>query len=279
MLLTHFSHDSDFLRFSLFQSLQKNLKLKTMQRFKNKTALITGGTNGMGLATAQKFIEEGGTVIITGRSEDTVNMALEKLGEKAFGIVSDAGNIKDLMNLQQEVRKYTEQIDLVFANAGYGRFAPVEYVDENQFDELFNLLVKGPFFTVQQILPLMNSGSSVIFNTSVATDIAMHNFSVYSAAKSAVQSFIKTFAVELTERGIRVNGVSPGHIKTNIFNNTGLTGEQIENAIEDIIPTIPFKRQGEPSEIANVVLFLASEEASYIHGAEVKVDAGISVIR
>ncbi len=254
-------------------------KLKTMQRFKNKTALITGGTNGMGLATAQKFIEEGGTVIITGRSEETVNIALDKLEKNAFGIVSNAGNMKDLMNLQQEIRKYTEQVDLVFANAGYGKFAPVEYVDENHFDELFNVLVKGPFFTVQQMLPLMRSGSSVIFNTSVATDIAMPNFSVYSAAKSAVQSFIKTLAVELTERGIRVNGVSPGHIKTNIFNNTGLTGEQIESAIEDIIPTIPFKRQGEPSEIANVVLFLASEEASYIHGAEVKVDAGISVIR
>ena len=250
-----------------------------MQRFISKTALITGGTNGMGLATAQKFIEEGGRVIITGRSEETVNNALEKLGESACGIVSNSGNIKDLMNLQQEVRKYTEHIDLVFANAGYGRFSPVEYVNENQFDELFNMLVKGPFFTVQQILPLMKSGSSVIFNTSVATEIAMPDFSVYSAAKSAVQSMIKTFAVELTKRGIRVNGVSPGHIKTNIFNNTGLTGEQIESAIDEIIPTIPFKRQGEPSDIANVVLFLASEEASYIHGAEVKVDAGISVIR
>ncbi|UKB78135.1 SDR family oxidoreductase [Chryseobacterium sp. MEBOG07] len=250
-----------------------------MQRFKNKTALITGGTNGMGLATAQKFIEEGGSVIITGRSEETVNLALEKLGEKASGIVSNAGNMKNLIKLQQEVKRYTEHIDLVFANAGYGKFVPVEYVDENQFDELFNVLVKGPFFTVQQMLPLMKRGSSVIFNTSVATDIAMPNFSVYSAAKSAVQSFIKTFAVELTECGIRVNGVSPGHIKTNIFNNTGLTVEQIESAIDDIIPTIPFKRQGEPSEIANVVLFLASEEASYIHGAEIKVDAGISVIR
>lgn len=233
----------------------------------------------MGLATAQKFIDEGGSVIITGRSEETVNRALEKLGEKAFGIVSDAGNMKDLMNLQYEIRKYTEQIDLVFANAGYGRFAPLEYVDENHFDELFNMLVKGPFFTVQQVLPLMKNGSCVIFNTSMATDIAMANFSVYSAAKSAVQSLIKTFALELTERGIRVNGVSPGHIKTNIFNNTGLTGDQIDSAIDEIIPTIPFKRQGEPSEIANVVLFLASEEASYIHGAEVKVDAGISVIR
>lgn len=250
-----------------------------MQRFSNKTALITGGTNGMGFATAQKWIEEGGKVIITGRSKGTLNKALEKLGENASGIVSDAGNIEDLMSLHEQVKQYTSQIDLVFANAGYGRFAPIESVDENHFDELFNMLVKGPFFTVQQVLPLMGKGSSVIFNTSVATEIAMQNFSVYSAAKSAVQSFIKTFAVELTGRGIRVNGVSPGHIKTNIFNNTGLSSEQIESAIDDIIPTIPFKRQGEPSEIANVVLFLASDEASYIHGAEIKVDAGISVIR
>lgn len=250
-----------------------------MQRFKNKFALITGGTNGMGLATAQQFIDEGGNVIITGRSEETVNKALKTLEKNAFGIVSDAGNMKDLMNLQNEVRKYTSQIDLVFANAGYGKFAPIEHVDENGFDELFNLLVKGPFFTVQQMLPLMKKGSSVIFNTSVATDIAMPNFSIYSAAKSAVQSFIKTFATELTERGIRVNGISPGHIKTNIFNNTGLNAEQIENAVEHIIPTIPFKRRGEPAEIAHAVLFLASDEASYIHGAELKVDAGISVIR
>ena len=250
-----------------------------MQRFKNKFALITGGTNGMGFATAQQFINEGGTVIITGRSEETVNKALEKLGEKAVGIVSNAGDFKDLMNLQNEVRKYTQTVDMVFANAGYGKFAPIEYVDENQFDELFNVLVKGPFFTVQQMLPLMKKGSSVIFNTSVATEVAMLNFSIYSAAKSAVQSFIKNFATELTERGIRVNGISPGHIKTNIFNNTGLNSEQIDEAVENIIPTIPFKRLGEPSEIANTVLFLASEEASYIHGTEIKVDAGISVVR
>lgn len=250
-----------------------------MQRFKNKTILITGGTNGMGLATAEQFIREGGRVIITGRSEETVNKALEQLGEHASGIVSNAGNMQDLINLRDEVLKYTETIDVVFANAGYGRFASIESVDEKHFDELFDMLVKGPFFTVQQMLPLMKEGSSVIFNTSVATEIAMPGFSVYSAAKSAVQSFIKTFATELTERGIRVNGVSPGHIKTNIFNNTGLTEEQIGQAVTDIIPTIPFKRQGEPTEIANTVLFLASDEASYIHGAEIKVDAGISVIR
>lgn len=250
-----------------------------MERFNHKTALITGGTNGMGFATAQQFIKEGGKVIITGRSEETVNKALDVLGEKASGIVSDAGNMNDLLKLQEQVKKYTDTVDLVFANAGYGKFFPIEHVDEDHFTELFNMLVKGPFFTVQQMIPLMGKGSSVIFNTSVATDITMSAFSVYSAAKSAVQSFVKTFALELTDRGIRVNGVSPGHIKTNIFNNTGLNAEQIEDAVQHIIPTIPFKRQGEPEEIAHAVLFLASEEASYIHGTEIKVDAGISVIR
>ncbi|KFF14705.1 SDR family oxidoreductase [Chryseobacterium soli] len=250
-----------------------------MQRFKDKFALITGGTNGMGYAVAQQFIDEGGSAIITGRTEETVHQAVKQLGDKAFGIVSNAGNMKDLMSLQEAVKLYTDTIDLVFANAGYGKFTPIEDVNENDFDELFNVLVKGPFFTVQQIVPLMKSGGSVVFNSSVATEIAMPNFSIYSAAKSAVQSFIKTFATELTEKGIRVNGISPGHIKTNIFNNTGLNTQQIEEAVQNIIPTIPFKRQGEPSEIAHVVLFLASEEASYIHGAEIKVDAGISVIR
>lgn len=250
-----------------------------MQRFQNKTALITGGTSGMGFATAQQYIQEGGKVIITGRSEENVKIAVNKLGENAFGIVSHAGRMSDLMSLRNKVERLTENIDLVFANAGYGRFAPIENVDENHFDELFNTLVKGSFFTVQQILPLMKEGSSVIFNTSFVTEFGMPDFSVYSAAKSAVQSFIKTFATELAEKGIRVNGISPGHIKTNIFNNTGLSSEQIDKAVQNIIPTIPFKRQGEPSEIANTVLFISSDEASYIHGAELRIDAGISVIK
>lgn len=250
-----------------------------MQRFKEKFALITGGTSGMGFATAQQFINENGKVIITGRSAETVNKAIEKLGGNAFGIVSDAGSMKDIFRLQEQVKQYTDNVDLLFANAGYGKFAPVEFADEAHFDELFNTLVKGTFFTVQQILPLMKKGSAIVLNTSVVTEMGMQNFSVYSAAKSAVQSFIKTFASELTEKGIRVNGISPGHIKTNIFNNTGLNAEQIDGAIQSIIPTIPFKRLGESDEIANAVLFLASQEASYIHGAELKVDAGISVIR
>lgn len=250
-----------------------------MQRFKDKVALITGGTNGMGFATAQQFINEDGKVIITGRSAETVNKAVERLGKNAFGIVSNAGSMKDIMLLQKQVKQYTDNIDLLFANAGYGKFAPIELADEAHFDELFDVLAKGTFFTVQQIVPLMKKGSAIILNTSVVTGMGMQNFAVYSAAKSAVQSFIKTFASELTEKAIRVNGISAGHIKTNIFNNTGLNAEQIEGALQSIIPTIPFKRLGEPTEIANAVLFLASPEASYIHGTEIAVDAGISVIR
>lgn len=250
-----------------------------MQRFKDKYALITGGTNGMGFATAHQFINEGGKVIITGRSAVTVNKAVERLEKNAFGIVSDAGSMKDILLLQEQIKQHTDNIDLLFVNAGYGKFAPVEFAGEAHFDELFDMLVKGTFFTVQQTLPLLKNGSAIILNTSFVTEIGTANFSVYSAAKSAVQSFIKTFAAELTEKGIRVNGISPGHIKTNIFNNTGLSSEQIEGAIQSIIPTIPFKRLGEPMEIANAVLFLASPEASYIHGTELTVDAGISVIR
>lgn len=249
-----------------------------MQRFKNKFALITGGTNGMGFATAQQFINEGGSAIITGRSPETVNKALEKLGPNASGIVSNAADMEDLLLLQEKVKQYTNRIDLLFANAGYGKFSPIELVDEAHFDELFNLLAKGTFFTAQQIVPLMPEGSAIVFNTSFVTEIGMVNFSVYSAAKSAVQSFIKTFAAELTTKGIRVNGISPGYIRTNIFNNTGLNAEQIENAIEAIIPTIPFKRFGDPAEIANAVLFLASTDASYIHATELTVDAGASII-
>lgn len=250
-----------------------------MQKFKNKVVLITGGTNGMGFTTAQEFINEGAMVIITGRSEETVNKAVESLGINAIGIVSNAGKLTDIFDLQKQVKMHTNKLDVLFVNAGYGKFAPIEMVDEAHFDELFNMLVKGTFFTVQQMLPIMNAGSAVILNTSVVTASGMENFSIYTAAKSAVQSFIKTFAAECTSKKIRVNGISPGYIKTNIFNNTGLTSDQIKEAVAGIIPTLPFKRFGEPSEIAKTVLFLASDDASYIHGAEILVDGGLSNIK
>lgn len=250
-----------------------------MERFNNKVALITGGTNGMGFATAQAFIKEGAKVIITGRDQQRVDDAVGKLGANATGIASNAGNMSDITALQQAVRQHTDRIDVLFANAGYGRFAPIEAVDENFFDELFNMHVKGTFFTVQQILPLMQNGGAIILNTSFVTAFGLENFSIYTAAKAAVGSFIKTFSTECTAKGIRVNGISPGHIKTNIFNNTGLSQEQIKDAVEGIVTTLPFKRLGTPQEIAATVLFLSSADAAYIHGAEILVDGGLSNVK
>lgn len=250
-----------------------------MQTFENKVALITGGTTGIGFATASEFIERGGKVIITGRSQNTVDQALSILGENAHGLVTDASSMSDIGQLQNRILAYSKRVHLLFLNAGYGKFSGLANADESHFDELFNLHVKGPFFTVQQILPLMQKGDSIIFNTSFVTDFGIANFSVYSAAKSAVASFIKTFASELSDSGIRVNGVSPGHISTNIYSKTGLSNEAVEQTVAGIIPTIPFKRFGEASEIAKTVLFLASADASYIHGATLKVDAGISVVK
>lgn len=250
-----------------------------MQKFKNKVAFITGGTSGMGFATAQEFINEGATVIITGRSQEKVDKAVNNLGANAIGFVSNAGKMSDVFELQKKIKLYTDKLDVLIVNAGYGKFAPIEAVDENHYDELFNMLVKGTFFTVQQMLPVMNEGGSIILNTSFVTGFGIENFSVYSAAKSAVQSFVKTFSSECTIRKIRVNGISPGHIKTNIFNNTGLTPDQIEGTVQSIIPTLPLKRFGEPSEIAKTVLFLASDHASYIQGVEILVDGGLSNVK
>jgi NAD(P)-dependent dehydrogenase (short-subunit alcohol dehydrogenase family) len=250
-----------------------------MQRFKNKVVLITGGTNGMGCTTAKDFINEGAIVIITGRSKENVDIAVNSLGSNAIGLVSNAGKVSDIFDLLQQVKIYTDKLDVLFVNAGYGRFSPIEMVDEAHFDELFNMLVKGSFFTVQQLLPIISEGGSIILNTSFVTAFGIENFSVYSAAKSAVQSFIKTFSSECTIKKIRVNGISPSYIKTNIFNNTGLTSDQIEEVVQGVTLTLPFKRFGEPSEISKTVLFLASDDASYIHGAEIIIDGGLSNVK
>ena len=250
-----------------------------MQKLKNKVALITGGTSGMGFATAQEFIAEGAKVIITGRHQETVDQAIKQLGENAYGVVSDAGKLADIFELQHQITQHTSKLDILFVNAGYGKFAPIEMVNEEQFDELFNLLAKGTFFTVQQMIPIINEGGSIILNTSVVTEIGYPNISIYSAAKSAVQSFIKTFAAECTAKNIRVNGISPGYIKTNGFDKTGFTDEQIKGFIASVIPTLPFKRFGEASEIAKTLTFLASDDASYIHGIEITVDGGLSNIK
>lgn len=248
-------------------------------KLKGKIALITGGSSGIGKATAQLLINEGVQVIITGRNKNTLDNTVSELGGNTIGIVSNAGKIEDLMLLKSEVGKYVNQLDIVFVNAGFGKYAPLEFIDEIHFDEMFNTIVKGTLFTVQQVVPLMSNNSAIILNTDIVTDIGMQNSSVYSAAKAAVQSFTKTFASELINKGIRVNAVSPGPIQTNYFDRSNLSQEQVESFTTSFAPQIPIQRFGLPSEVAEAVLFLASDSSSFIVGTEINVDGGFPKIK
>ncbi|MCM5663459.1 SDR family oxidoreductase [Galbibacter mesophilus] len=246
-----------------------------MEKFNDKVVLITGGTSGIGKATAQQFIEQGATVIITGRHQDTVDQTARELGERGHGVVADSSSISDLKKLAETVKSKTGKVDVLFVNAGYGKFAPIPEIDEEHYSQQFDVLVKGSIFTVQSILPLMGEGSNIILNTSVVTEQGMPGASVYSAAKSAVQSLLKTFAAELSEQKIRVNAVSPGPIETDFFNKTGMNDEEQEGFAETVLDKVPMKRFGKSKEIADAVLFLASENASYIHGTEIYIDGGM----
>lgn len=246
-----------------------------MEKLKDKIAVITGGTSGIGLASAQNFIEEGAKVIITGRYPGTVEETVKKLGANARGIVSDAGKMEEVMQLAEKVKAIYPKIDILFVNAGYGKFAPLEMVNETHFDEQFDVLVKGTFFTVQQLAPLINDGGTVIMNTSVVTEKGMQGASIYSAAKAAVQSFTKTLASELIQRNIRLNAVSPGPIQTNFFEKTGMNQEQIQGFASNVLLSVPMKRFGQPSEVAKAVTFLASTDSSYLLGTEIYVDGGM----
>ncbi|APY07110.1 short-chain dehydrogenase [Winogradskyella sp. J14-2] len=246
-----------------------------MNRFKDKTVVITGGTSGIGLITAKEFLDEGAKVIFTSRSKENVTKTEKELGSNAVGIVSDAGKMADLWSLKQKVNELTNKVDILFVNAGFGKFNSLTNTTEEEFDAQFNTLVKGGYFTVQQLEPLMPSGSSIVFNTSVVTDTAMPGASVYGGAKSAVKYFSKSFANELKDRKIRVNAVSPGPIGTNFFNEAGVPQEQQEQMAEQILSQVPMNRFGEPKEIAKTVLFLASDDSSFITGHEVQVDGGM----
>lgn len=248
-------------------------------KLKGKIALITGGSSGIGKATAQLFIQERAQVIITGRDKITLDHTVQELGHHTIGIVTDAGSMKDLMHLNEELRQYTSHLDIVFVNAGFGKYAPLELIDEVHYEEMFNTIVRGTLFTVQQVLPLMTNNSAIVLNTSIVTEVGMPNSSVYSAAKSAVQSFTKTFASELISRGIRVNAVSPGPIQTNYFDRSNLSKEQVDSFTTSFAPQVPIQRFGLASEVAEAVMFLASDAASFIVGTELSVDGGFPKIK
>ncbi len=246
-----------------------------MSKLNNKVAVVTGGTSGIGLATAQRFITEGAQVVITGRNQETLDAAIAKLGDRATGIRGDVANLENLDHLFAQVREQFGRVDVLFANAGIAPFVPLEAVTEEHFDNLFNINVRGLFFTVQKALPLLSEGASVILNASVVAQSGIPNTSVYSATKAAVRSLGRTLAAELSSRGIRVNVVSPGLIETPLLGKLGLSQDELDAFGEQVAQQTPLGRPGRPEEIAATVAFLASDDASYFAGADLVADGGM----
>jgi len=251
-----------------------------MKRLANKTAVITGGNSGIGLATAKDFITEGAEVIITGRNRESLNAALKELGDHARGIVLDVSNPEDIASFGEKLKVLTSQVNILFVNAGIAKFAPIDSATVAHFDEQFNTNVKGAYFTIQQVLPLMPENSSIVLNTSINAHVGMANASVYSATKAAVVTLVRTLSAELLPRKIRVNAVSPGPVSTPLHSaeKFGVTAEQIQQIGEGIARQIPLGRFGRPEEIARVVTFFASDDSSFILGAELIVDGGMSTL-
>lgn len=250
-----------------------------MKKFEGKVAVITGGNSGIGLATAQRFVQEGAHVYVTGRRQTELDEAVKEIGKNITGVQGDISNLADLDRLYSTVKQQKGQIDVLFANAGIGESMSLEKISEAHFDKTFNVNVKGVLFTVQKALPLFKDGGSIILNGSIASSKAMEGNTVYSATKAAVRSFARTWTLELRSRKIRINVVSPGPIDTPGLNNfirgMGMGEEQIKKAI---ISSVPMGRMGAPDEVASAVLFLASDDSSFVTGVELFVDGGMAQI-
>ena len=249
-----------------------------MDRLKNKRALITGGTSGIGLEAALRFAEEGARVMVTGSNPKTLDAARKELGERATVIASDASNVAEQKKLAQAVQEQLGELDVLFINAGIAHLMPVEQWDETAFDRSFNLNVKGPFFLVQALLPVFSSKASIVINGSVNAHIGMPNTTVYGASKAALISFVRTFSGELIARGIRVNAVSPGPIATPLYSKLGLAEADLKQVAASVQAMVPAGRFGEPNEIANAVVFFASDESGFNVGSELLIDGGMSAI-
>jgi NAD(P)-dependent dehydrogenase (short-subunit alcohol dehydrogenase family) len=249
------------------------------KKLDGKIAVITGGNSGIGLATAQRFVAEGAYVFITGRRQSEVDVAVEQIGKNVTGIQGDVSNLADLDRLYAMVKEQKGRIDVLFANAGLGEVAPLGAITEAHFDKTFSVNVKGLLFTVQKALPLFQDGGSIILNASTAASKGVEAISVYSATKAAIRSFARSWTVDLKQRKIRVNAISPGSTDTPGFggfvNGLGQSGEQFKT---NLVSTVPMGRLGNPDEIAKAALFLASDDSSFVTGIELFVDGGAAQI-
>jgi NAD(P)-dependent dehydrogenase (short-subunit alcohol dehydrogenase family) len=250
-----------------------------LQKLAGKVAVITGGSSGIGLATAKRFVDEGAYVFITGRRQSELDGAVKEIGHNVTGVQGDVSKLADLDKLFAAVKNHKGKLDIVFANAGTGRLAPLGQITEEHFDLQFDVNVKGLLFTVQKSLPLLQDGGSVVLNASIVSITGSPSLSVYSATKAAVRSFARTWSVDLKDRGIRVNAISPGVVPTPGYNTgLGMTQDQVDQFVQSRIGDIPLGRTGTTDEIAKVVSFLASDDSSYVNGIELFVDGGLAQV-
>ncbi|EPX63385.1 3-oxoacyl-[acyl-carrier protein] reductase [Cystobacter fuscus DSM 2262] len=247
-------------------------------KLQGKVAVVTGGSSGIGLAVARRFAAEGATVFITGRRQAELDAAVKLIGPSATGVRADASNLADLDRLYEVVKQKQASLDILVANAGGGEFAPLGSITEKHFDDTFATNVKGTLFTVQKALPLLRDGASVILTGSTAGIQGTPAFSVYSATKAAVRSFARNWILDLKDRRIRVNVISPGPIKTPGLHGLAPNEEAARALFEQMATTIPLGRLGDPDEVARTAVFLGSEDSSFVNGAELFVDGGAAQI-
>jgi len=247
-------------------------------KLEEKIALITGGNSGIGLATAKQFVNEGAYVFITGRRDPELAGAVKEIGRNVTGVQGDVSNLGDLDRLFAQIKQEKGRLDIVFANAGAAKYGPFGAITEELFDSIFNINVKGLLFTVQKALPLLSDGASVILNASIVGSKGFSANSVYSATKAAVRSFARTWTTDLKDRGIRVNVVSPGFTDTPGLSKLLASGETGQERLKMISNIVPLGRIGTPDDIAKAVVFLASDDSSYITGTELFVDGGVAQV-
>lgn len=258
--------------------IKNNRSLMCMNRLSGKVAVITGGNSGIGLATAKLFAEEGASVVITGRDQDTLDAAVADIGASAIGLQSDVANLDELDALFANVKTRFGGLDILFANAGVFKGAPLADSTEALYNETFDINVKGVFFAIQKAEPLLRDGGSVIINASTVIHAGMPGASLYAASKAAVRQLARNLSNELAPRNIRINVVSPGYTRTPIIGRAGYNDEQVEGFFAHVSGEVPLRRPGTPEEIAKAVLFLASDDSSYIVGEELLVDGGYGTV-
>ena len=249
-----------------------------MDRLKGKRALITGATSGIGFETAQRFASEGARVAITGKDTAGLASARKTLGADVLTIASDASDAAAQMEVADAIRREFGGLDALFVNAGIADLRPIQQWDPAGFDRTFDLNVKGPFFLIQALLPLFANPASIVLNASVNAHVGMPNTSIYGASKAALLSFVRTVSGELISRGIRVNAISPGPISTPLYSKLGLSEEQLKTVQASIQNQVPAGRFGKPREVADAVVYLASDESAFVVGSELLIDGGMSGI-